>query len=146
LREISNFILYLELFHTLKSDQFAPDKWYHLSIFIIFILYFKPELREKIRKKDILASELCKFLGINSHIKAKELTHDKDGVSRDIATLIMIFLNDNSIPGYQSDDEEDFKGWLSKLALSTNVGYLELITYIEQFINDIFNEFQFVTK
>lgn len=51
LREISNFILYLELFHTLKSDQFAPDKWYHLSIFIIFILYFKPELREKIRKK-----------------------------------------------------------------------------------------------
>lgn len=74
------------------------------------------------------------------------ISHYKDGVSRDLATLIMLFLNDNSVPGYQRDDEEDFKGWLAKLALSTGVDYLELTNYLEQFITDIFNEFQFVTK
>ncbi|HAT1773589.1 TPA: hypothetical protein I8034_002966 [Legionella pneumophila] len=146
LREISNFILYLELFHTLKSDQLPSNIWYHFTIFIVFILYFKPVLRDKIIKREVLASELCKLIGIDSHVRAKKLTHDISGVSRDIATLIIFYLNDTSVPVYKADDEEDFKGWLQKLGLSNDIGYTEFKNFLEKFITDICNEFQFVTN
>lgn len=146
LREISNFILYLELFHTLKSDQLPSNIWYHFTIFIVFILYFKPVLRDKIVKREVLASELCKLIGIDSHVRAKKLTHDISGVSRYIATLVILYLNDTSVPVYKADDEEDFKDWLQKLGLSNNIGYTEFKNFLEKFITDIFNEFQFVIE
>lgn len=144
LREVSKIVLYLEIFHTLREKQY-DQIWYAVSIFVVFLVYSNPELCEKIRKKEAKAIEICEYLGITTHVKVKEIERRYRSISRDLASLFIITMNDQSVAGYQCD-EDDYKEWLEKLNLSTDVDRSELKKHLDDLIIGILDEFQFVKK
>lgn len=112
LREVETFIRHMEIYYFFANRsgwQLPFDKELLLAIFAIFIFSTKSYLCDQIEKKQPVSLELCKLLGATHYIDKKNI--QKPSYNQILAHLIMIVMNDGSVPGYTNtrDDAEQWK-------------------------------------